>query len=155
MNRIASGHRDLADVVQQEAELDLRRLLERDPDGAGELHPVGGDALGMLAGIRVAGLDGVRERANGRPVGAAQLLRAGALLLEDLAQIGGVALQLALTGRRLLLRALKACTKQGNSVLTGTGAQFVTIGARQRSTSLLGTERSAVRDLAVIDRSVT
>jgi hypothetical protein len=33
-----------------------------------------------------------------------------------------------------LLRAFELCPKQGNSVLTGTGAQFVTIGARQRST---------------------
>ena len=87
----------------------------------------------MLAGIRIAGLDGVRERANGRPVGAAQLLRAGALLLEDLSEVGGVALQLALTGRCLLLRAFEPCPKQGNSLLTGTGAQFLTIGARQRS----------------------
>ena len=88
----------------------------------------------MLAGIRIARLDGVRERPNGRAVGPAQLLRAGALLLEHLAQVGGVALELALAGRRLLLRALEACTKQGNRVLTGTGAQIVTIGARQRST---------------------
>ena len=88
----------------------------------------------MLAGIRVARLDGVLERPHRGPVGASELLRAGALLLEHLSQIGGVALQLALSGRSLLLRALKPCTKEGNSLLTGTGAQFVTIGARQRST---------------------
>ena len=69
-------------------------------------------------------------------VAAAQteLLRAGAFLLEHLAQVGRVALQLALSGRGLLLRALKACTEERNCLLTSTGAQFVTIGARQRST---------------------
>ena len=127
-------HRHLADVVQQEAELDLRRLLEAEPDRAGQLHSVGGDAFRMLAGIRIARLDGVAERPHGRPIGAPQLLRAGALLLEHLAQIRRVAFELTLSGRGLLLRALKACTEERNRVLTGTGAQIVTIGARQRST---------------------
>jgi hypothetical protein len=40
---------------------------------------------------------------------------------------------LALTGRCLLLRAFEPCPKQGNSLLTGSGAHFLTIGARQRS----------------------
>src|SRR3712207_8070200 len=47
------------------------------------------------------------------------LFRSGALLLEDLAQVGGVALELTLSGRSLLLRALKACTEERNSFLTG------------------------------------
>src|SRR5262249_53539892 len=105
------GNRDLADVVQQEAELDLRRLLEREPDGPRELHSVGRDALGMLPGIRIARLDGIRESPNGRSVGPPQLLRAGALLFEHFAQVSRVTLQLTLTLSRLLLRALKACTK--------------------------------------------
>ena len=126
------GHRDLADVVQQEAELDLRRLLDREPDGAGQLHPVRGDALGVLAGVRVARLDGVRQRAHGRAVGAAQLLRARALLLEDLAQIGGVALELALACGGLLLGSPQACTQGRDGVLVY-GAQVVTFGAFQRA----------------------
>ena len=88
----------------------------------------------MLAGIRIARFDGVAERPHRGAIGASELLRAGALLLEDLAQIGGVAFQLPLSGRSLLLRALKACTEERNCLLTGTGAQIVTIGARQRST---------------------
>ena len=119
--------------MQQEAELDLRRLLEREADGPGQLHPVGGDALGVLAGIRIAGLDGIRKRAHRRAVGPAELLRAGALLLEHLPEIGGVALELALSRRGLLFRALKARTEQRNRVLSGTGAQIFTIGARQTS----------------------
>ena len=125
---------DLADVVQEEAEFDLRRFLERDADPAREFHSVGGDTLSMFAGIRVARLDCVRKCANGCPIGPAQLLRAGALLLEDFSEVGGVALQLTLARRSLLLRAFEPCPKQGNSVLTGTGAQVLTIGARQRST---------------------
>ena len=57
---------------------------------------VGGHALGVLAGVGVAGLDGVGQRAHGGHVGVAQLLRAGALGLEGLAQVGGVALELTL-----------------------------------------------------------
>ena len=101
--------------------------------GARQFHPVGGHALGMLAGIRIAGLDGVRERPNGRPVGLLQLLRALALLLEHLAQVRGIAFELMLALRSLLLDPLQACSKRRNSLLTGTGAQFLTIGARQSS----------------------
>ena len=96
--------------------------------------PVGGDALGVLAGVGVARLDGVGERAHRGAVGAPELLRAGALLLEDLAQVGGVALELTLARRGLLLGALQACPQRRDSLLTGTGTQIVTIGARQRST---------------------
>ena len=117
MNRIASGTRDLADVVQQEAELDLRRVGDLQPRGAGQLEPVGGDPLGVLAGVGVARLDGVGERAHGGDVGAPQLLRAGALLLEDLAQVGGVALELALARGGLALRALDAGAQRRDGVL--------------------------------------
>ena len=87
------GHGDLADVVQQEAELDLRLVAEAQPVDLGEREPVGGDALGVLAGVGVARLDRARERAHGEHVGAMQLLRARALLDERLAQVGGVALR--------------------------------------------------------------
>ncbi|MDA0140559.1 hypothetical protein [Solirubrobacter deserti] len=88
----------------------------------------------MPAGIRIARLNGIGQGLHRGAIGAVELLRAGALLLEDVAQIGGVALELALSGSSLLLRALKACTEKRNRFLTSTGAQIVTIGARQRST---------------------
>ena len=69
------GDRDLADVVQQEAELDLRVVGQRQRRRARDLQAVGGDALGVLARVGVARLDGVGERAHGRDVGRAQLLR--------------------------------------------------------------------------------
>ena len=92
------GHRDLAGVVQQEAELDLGVVAEAHAVDVGELQPVGGDALGVAAGVGVARLDGARERAHGEHVGLPQLLGAGTLLLEGLAQVGGVALELLLLG---------------------------------------------------------
>ena len=70
--------------------------------------PVRRDPLGVLAGVRVARLDGIGQRPDGRHVRAAQLLRAGALLLEGLAQVGGVALELLLLGGRLTLVAERA-----------------------------------------------
>jgi hypothetical protein len=57
-------HRDLADVVQQEAELDLGVVDERRVEHPGDLHAVGGDALGVLAGVGVTRLDGVAQRAH-------------------------------------------------------------------------------------------
>ena len=108
--------------------------FEAEPDRASQLHPVGRDPLRMLAGIGVARFHGITERPHRGPVGPPELLRAGSLLLEHLAQIGGIAFKLPLSGRSLLLRALKACTEERNCFLTGTGAQIVTIGARQRST---------------------
>ena len=64
------GHGDLADVVQQEAELDLRVVGHVEPAARAIAQPVGRDALGVLAGVGVARLDGVGQRADGRPVGA-------------------------------------------------------------------------------------
>ena len=55
----------------------------------------------MAAGVGIAGLDGACERPHGEHVGLAQLLGAGALLLERLAQVGRVALELALLVGRL------------------------------------------------------
>ncbi len=51
--------RDLADVVQQEAELELGLVRDVHAHGTGDGQAVGGDALGVLAGIGVACLDGV------------------------------------------------------------------------------------------------
>ena len=65
------------------------------------------DPLELLA----SRLDRVREGLHGGAVGVAQLQGAVALLLEDLAQIGGIALQLALPGGRLSLRALQLVTE--------------------------------------------
>ena len=106
LNRIESGHADLADVVQEEAELGLR--VDFEPDGAADAHAVGGDTLGVLAGVGVARLDSVGQRAHGRHVGAPQLSRAGAFLLEDLAQVRRVALQLQLARGRFAFDSLEA-----------------------------------------------
>ena len=105
-DRVRDG--DLADVVQQEAELDLRGRRELDAHRARELEAVGGHPLGVLVRVGVARLDRVGERAHGRAVGAAQPLRVGALGLEDLAQVGRVALELPLAGRGLALDPLEA-----------------------------------------------
>ena len=109
------GHGDLADVVEQEAELDLG--VDLDAGGVGDPQPVGGDALGVLARVGVARLDRVGERQHGRLVGAAQLLRAVALLLEDLAQVGRVVLELALARGGLALEAREPRAQRGDGVL--------------------------------------
>jgi hypothetical protein len=59
----------------------------------------------VLSGVRVARLDRVGQRSDRREVRVAQLLRSGALLLERLAQVGRVTLELVLLlgGQRLLL----------------------------------------------------
>ena len=82
------------------------------PIACAELERVGRDPLGVLAGVGVARLDRVGQRAHGREVGVAQLLRARPLLLEGLAQVGGVALELVLLlGRvRLVLGERRAQT---------------------------------------------
>jgi hypothetical protein len=86
--------------VEQEAELDPGGVGAQ-PGAGAEEEPVGRDALGVLAGVGVPGLHGVRERAHRGHVGRAQLLAACALLLERLAQVARVALELALLRRRL------------------------------------------------------
>ena len=72
-DRVGDG--DLADVVEEEPELDLRVHL--DPGGVRDPQPVGGDALGVLARVGVARLHGVGERQHRRLVGAAQLAAPG------------------------------------------------------------------------------
>ncbi|MEJ7714367.1 MAG: hypothetical protein WKF40_01150 [Thermoleophilaceae bacterium] len=90
------GDRDLAHVVEQEAELGLGIGGQRGGDAARQLQAVGGDPLRVLARVGVAGLDRVGERADRGHVGLTQLVRASALGLEDVAQVGGIALELAL-----------------------------------------------------------
>ena len=90
------GHGDLADVVQQEPELGLGVVGQREPGDARELQPVGGHTLGVVAGVGVARLDRVGQCANRRHVRGTQLLGAPALGLERLAQVRGVPLELAL-----------------------------------------------------------
>jgi len=80
LNRIESGDRDFADVVEQEAELHLGLVAERHADLVGDGAPVRGDALGVLAGVGVAGLDRVGERPRGGDVGRLQLGRPHPLL---------------------------------------------------------------------------
>ncbi len=87
-------HRDLADVVQQEAELDLGSSQNGASRTRAISMPVGGDALGVLARVGVARLDGVAQRPHRGHVGPAQLMAALALALERLAQIRGIALEL-------------------------------------------------------------
>ena len=70
----------------------------------------------MLARVGVARLDGVGEREHGGLVGAPQLLGADALLLEHLAQVGGVALELALARRGLALQPVEPRAQGGDRV---------------------------------------
>ena len=79
------------------------------------LHPVRGHALRVLACVRVPRLDRVRQRTHSGHVRAPELLRAGAFLLERLAQIGGVALELALLVGRLLLAPAPAPLRSARS----------------------------------------
>ena len=95
--------RDLADVVQKKAELQLRHLGQPQPEGACDLHPIRGDSLGVLAGVGVSCLDRIGEGPDGGRVGAPELLRLVALALERLAQVSGVALELSPLGGRLVL----------------------------------------------------
>ena len=82
-------------------------LAEHEAADGGDLGAVGGDPLGVVGGVGVARLDRVRERAHGRRVGLAQLARALALAPRRGAQVGGVALELALLGGVLGARALE------------------------------------------------
>src|SRR6202012_3046262 len=92
-------------------ELELGCVVARHPGRSGDLNPVGGDALGVLAGVGVAGLDGVGQRTHSGAVGAGQLLGERALLLERVAQIGGVALELQLLVGSLALTASQLSAK--------------------------------------------
>ena len=69
---------------------------EIEAGGLGDEQGVGGDPLGVLARVGVARLDGVGQRPHGGHVGAVELLGQRPLLLEGVAQIGRVELELAL-----------------------------------------------------------
>src|SRR3954471_15903183 len=90
------GHRELADVVQQEAvrELWVGGLLGRDL--AGEQEADGVHALDVRAGVAVLRLDGGRERADSVEVRALELAGATQLATEALADVLGVGLELGL-----------------------------------------------------------
>src|SRR5207302_3082360 len=87
----------------QEPELEPGHLVEREADHAGDLHSVRGHPLRVLAGVGIARFDRVGQRRDRRRVRALELLGARALLLEGLPQVGGVALELTLLQRSLLL----------------------------------------------------
>jgi hypothetical protein len=91
-DRVRDG--DLADVVQEEAELDLRRVQAREAERPGDRDPIRRHPFGVLPRIGVASLHGVGESSHGRHVGARQLLGSGPLSLEGVAKIGGITLQL-------------------------------------------------------------
>jgi len=55
--RIESGHRDLADCRAAGSRTPASGESGRGSPRAGDLDPVGGDPLGVLAGYRVTGLD--------------------------------------------------------------------------------------------------
>ena len=97
------GNGNFAHVVEEEPELELGGEDQLVGELARDLEAVGGHALGVLAGVGVARLDGVGQGTHRGHVGAAKLLGAGALLLERLAQVGGVALELKLLVGRLAL----------------------------------------------------
>ena len=90
------GHGDLADVVQQEAELDLPVVGQVELRGPSDRKRVGGYALGVLAGVGVPRLDRVGQRPDRGHVGLVELERPLPLLLEGLPQIGGIPLELLL-----------------------------------------------------------
>jgi hypothetical protein len=81
--------------VQQEAELDLRQAVGVEPCGAGERDPVRGDALGVLARVGVARFDALDNACTVAFVDSRSSC-ARERLLGQLAQVGGVALELVL-----------------------------------------------------------
>ncbi len=91
--------------MQEEAELEL--VACRKPVLLSDRHPVGRDSLRVLPGVRVASLDRIGQGPHGRGVGLTQLLGALALLLERLAQVSGVALELVLLFGSLLVALLE------------------------------------------------
>ena len=67
-----------------------------------------------MGGVGVARLDGAGERPHGRRVAVAQLARALALAPRGRAQVGGVALELALLGGVLGALALELRAQRGD-----------------------------------------
>ena len=87
--------------MEQESELDLRVPRQLRPRRPGDLQPVGGHALGVLAGIGVTRLDRVAQRPHGRHVRALKGLRALPLGDERRAQIRCISFELAVGGHGL------------------------------------------------------
>ena len=97
------GDRDLADVVQQEPELDLGRVRRAAGPARGRSPSHRRRPARRACPCRRRG-PRPRWTAPARwPCMSAELLRAGALLLEGLAQVGGIALELALLVGRFAL----------------------------------------------------
>ena len=70
------GDRDLADVVQQGAELQVAALLGAQAELVGDREREADDALAVLAGVAVVGLDYVSEYEGGAAVGVVELQQA-------------------------------------------------------------------------------
>ena len=113
LKRIASGTATLPTSCSRKPNSISGESAMSRPARARDLEPVGGDALGVPARVGVARLDRVGERAHGRQVGALELLGARALLLEGLAQVGGVALELALARGGLALGRPRRAAEAG------------------------------------------
>ena len=64
---------DLADVVQQRAELEVAQLLGVEPERVADLDRERDDALRVLAGVAVVGIDDVAEHERGAAVGVVEL----------------------------------------------------------------------------------
>ena len=64
------GDRDLADVVQQRAELEVAPPLCVEPELVGDVERERDHALAVLAGVAVVCLDDVAEHERGAAVGA-------------------------------------------------------------------------------------
>ena len=64
---------DLADVVQQRAELDVRAAVVVQAQGGGDVEREADDALAVFAGVGVVGLDDVAEEERRALVGVVQL----------------------------------------------------------------------------------
>ena len=94
---------DLADVVEHEAVGDALIVREGRSHDAGELGRVAVDALRVLAGACVLGIERTRQRAHGLAVRALEQAPLPALELQKVTQVAGVEEQLlireALSGR--------------------------------------------------------
>ena len=89
--RIASGTATLPTSCSRKPNSSAASSATSSAGRRAELQAVGGHALGVLAGVGVARLDGVGERPHGRHVGAADLRGMGALAPDALAELRDVA----------------------------------------------------------------
>ena len=82
---ISLRDRDLADVVQQGAELEVAHAVVVEPHRRAHLERERDDAAGVLARVRVVGLDDVAQHDRRAAIRAVELLE----LLEPLAPLMG------------------------------------------------------------------